>query len=299
MGSTSVLSYQLTDTIDLPGTSILELTHVDENLVILNNSSTANDTVDIFDLSGNPISSYSTPTRFNSGITYNGIDIIFGNGGGATSNYLREMDPTTGTYSGPLTYLGSVMGLGFDGTNIYATAWATMTGSELGVLTIPITIIDGASYNIVGSTSVTIDTGTEINSTPTYSVSWHNNNLYIAVQGVNQVYQFDASYSLIGQIPIITSNPHGTTFIGDDLYVADRGAGQVYRYSPVPIPPRSLAFRLRPAGTDRNSKTQESSLTILLSSYGDLRQFVGRRFCLVLNVRSCVIVHFEAFFPQH
>ena len=238
----SVLSYQLTDTIDLPGTSILELTHVGDNLAILNNSTTGNDTVDIFDLSGNPISSYSTPTQYNSGITYNGIDIIFGNGQGATSKYLREMDPTTGTYSGSLTYLGTVFGLGYDGTNIYATAWATMTGSEQGVLAIPITIIDGASYNIVGSTSVTIDTGTEISSAPTYSIAWHNNILFIAVQGVNQVYQFDASYSLIGQIPIITSSPHGITFIGDDLFVADRGEAQVYRYSPVPIPPAVWLF---------------------------------------------------------
>ncbi len=230
MGSSEALatSYRLVETIDMTGYDILNIGTDGSNLLILNNGSP--DSVKIVDLSGSLVNSFNTPSKFNSGITLNGSMIVFANGSDASNKYLREMDPSNGTFSGPLSpNMGSVMGLGYDGTHILVSYYAN--GSN-GILTTIITKVHAINYTIDGTISVTVDTGTSISATPTYGVAWHNDNLFISFQAVDKVYQFDANLNLIEEIPIITEWPRGITFIKEDLFVADRGAQKIYRYEP-------------------------------------------------------------------
>lgn len=221
--------YRLAETIDMSGYDMLNIGSDGTNLLILDNDSP--DRVKVVDTSGILISSFNTPSNFNSGVTFNGSKIIFANGTSASSKYLREMDPVSGSTSGYLgPNLGSVMGLGFDGANILVSYYAN--GSN-GILTSDITLIDAVTYTNVGTLSVTVNTGTGISATPTYGVAWHSDNLFIALQGVDKVYQFDSMLNLIEEIPILTEWPRGIAFIDDDLFVADRGAQKIYRYEPV------------------------------------------------------------------
>ncbi len=224
-------SYTLKETIDMTGYDILNIGSDGTNLLVLNNASP--DTIEIVDLTGTNLNGFNTPSNFNSGVTFNGSMIVFANGTSASHKYLREMNPSNGSTSGYLSSdLGSVMGLGFDGSNILVSYYAS--GAN-GVLTSVITQIDAITYQVAGTLSVTVDTGTNISATPTYGVAWHNDNLFVAFQAVDKVYQFDSDLDLIEEIPIITEWPRGITFIGDDLFVADRGAQKIYRYEPVEI----------------------------------------------------------------
>jgi hypothetical protein len=229
-------TFQLAGTMNMPGYDILNLASDGSNLLVLNNGSP--DTVKVVDLSGHTLRSFNTPSLFNRGITYNGSKIVFGNGPDYNHAYLREMDPFTGATSAALSpNFGFINGLAFDGSSILVSDGA---GGSFGVLTAVIDRVNPATYQVTGSMSATMDTGTDISGTPVYGIAWHNNSLFLSLQGVDKVYQFDANLILRETIPILPEYNTGLTFVGDDMFVADRGSQVIYRYSPVAPEPSSL-----------------------------------------------------------
>jgi len=198
------------------------------------------DKIIISDLSGNLISSFDTPGAFTFGATYNGSRnrIIF-SGGQEYDGNLYEMNPLDGSLSGPLVQTGFTQPfLAYDGTNILASFSASGTH---GVLTIPISKFDANTYDYLGTISVTVNTGTDVNGTGSM-IAAHGGNLYIAlgIPEFNIVYQFDSGLNLAGEIIIAQINPGqgigALTFIKDDLFVLNVSTDELYRYTLLPTP---------------------------------------------------------------
>jgi len=201
--------------------------------------------INTFNLSGELINSIDISPNHTSGITWNGSQAIVGQSpqySGSSDKQLYQVDLQTGSKHGPFTpSLGGITGHGFNGSEIAVTRYAL--GSE-GTLTAEIDMFDCLTYQKVETLSVTVDTGTNIGESPVYGTAWHNGDMFLGFQGVNNVYRFDNQLNLVEEISVATTfGPRGLTFIGDDLFVADGDNNKIYQYA-VPEPTTLLLLGL-------------------------------------------------------
>ena len=244
----SAESYQYLETIDLNGYNPRSIDTYGSNLIVKLND-WPYDIIGIFDLSGNLLASHQTigeqeaQEAHTVGLTYNGNKIVY-TGGSDYNGLFYEMDPVTGSISGPMGYAGLThLQLAFDGSNILVSGSAKCRN---GVLAFSITKFDATTYENVGSISLTIDIETididaaDCNSTSGSVIGWHDDELFVVYPPWNKVYRLDADLNLVEEIVIsqMTSSQGigGITFIQDDLFVGNSSEYEIYRYRLMPIP---------------------------------------------------------------
>jgi len=220
--------FTLTNTISLPGVDIKNIASDGTHLLVLGNVY-QNDPIGIYTTSGQLLQTYQTGLALGA-LAWTGSNVVALEAG-ANPDLVYRISLPTGPSSGPFG-VGPFFypsGLGFDGSDLL---FADNAQGTAGVLTITLHQVNPVNFATVGTQSFVIDTGTNISGTPLYDFAEHNGNLFLGLQGVNNVYEF-SNGSLVQSILIPTSfGPRGIAFVGNDLFVADRSSANIYELSP-------------------------------------------------------------------
>ena len=225
-------AFVLTNTISLPTVDIKNIASNGVNLLVLGNVF-LNDPILTYSPSGQLLSTYQTGLGLGA-IAWTGSEATVLPG--ASDDVAYQIQLPNGPNSGPIGIgpFSFPNGLGFDGTNLLVADTAT---GLAGVLTITLHELNPVTDATVGNESLVINTGTGITGTPVYDFAVHNGDLFIGVQGVNDVYEFSTGGSLLQTIPIPTTfGPRGIAFVGNNMFVADRSTSTIYELSDAPEP---------------------------------------------------------------
>jgi hypothetical protein len=210
------------------GTDILDITIAGENLVVLHNNQGANDDIRIFDLNSNLLRSFSTGSKFTSGIAWTGNTLIFGRGSTSDRSRFYTMNLNTGSISGPL------------GPEIsYHPSGMTISGSKLLVSQFPGVI---GRYDLNNNLSL-IDTIDPPSLTDTWGITWDQNRnelfAYSPSTSSKIIYGLNANLSVIETIDVsaqVSSMVSDITMLNGDLLVANRDQKMIFRYIYIPEP---------------------------------------------------------------
>jgi hypothetical protein len=226
------VSYSLINTIQLPSVDIKSFSTTDSTLIV-GGDEYLNDPVYVLSSSGQLITSYNTG------------QVVFSSAWDGS---------TLGLWDG--YYLHTNYGLGIIGSYVYPDYFTTVgfhdgawtasgvASGNSGTLTVVLNKFDNNTFASIGTESYAIQTSTAITSTPVYGIADHNGDLFLGLQGLNQLYEFSGS-TLVQTIPIPTSfGPRGIGFIGADLFVADPSNSSVYELAPTSTPEPSTGAYL-------------------------------------------------------
>jgi hypothetical protein len=209
--------FTLTNTISLPGVDIKNIASDGTHLLVLGNVH-QNDPIGIYTISGQLLQTYQTGLGLGA-LAWTGSNLVALQG--VSNDLVYRISLPSGPNSGPFGVGPFVApnGLGFDGS---ALLFADTALGTAGVLTVTIHEVDPANFATLGSQSVVINTGTTITGTPVDDVAVHNGDLFLGLEGVNNVYEFSGG-TLVQTIAIPTSfGPRGIAFVGNDMFVVDR-----------------------------------------------------------------------------